>query len=42
MIWVYLDSWGPFLESPDTFRVTYFSLYLENKGVSKYETLHLF
>ena len=37
--------WGPFLESPDNFsgafRVTQFSLYLQNEGVSRHETLQL-
>ena len=27
------ETWGTFLESPETFRVTYFSLYLQNEGV---------
>ena len=35
-------SWGPFLESPETFRVTQFSLYLKNEGVLCHETLRYF
>ena len=36
---------GPFLESPETFRAHFgwqFSLYLQNKGVTRPETLQLF
>ena len=33
---------GLFLESPETFRATQFSLYLQNEGVSRHETLQLF
>ena len=40
------DCWDPFLESPENFsgefRVTHFSLYLQNKDVSRHETLQLF
>ena len=38
---VFYLSWGPFPESSETFRVT-FSLYLQNEGVSRHETLQFF
>ena len=40
----WLGSWGPFLESPETFRAhlgLQFSLYLQNEGVSRHESLQL-
>ena len=36
------ETWGPFLESPETFRVTKVSLYLQQEHVSCFETLQLF
>ena len=38
-------SWGPFVESPESFRVRFawqFSLCLQNEGISRHETLQLF
>ena len=39
---VTVQPWGPFLESPETFRVTKVSLYLQQEHVSCFETLQLF
>ena len=40
-----MKIWGPFLESPETFRANFGwhnSLYLQSEVVSRHETLHLF
>ena len=36
------DARGPFLERPETFPVTQFSLYLQNESVPCHETSQLF
>ena len=37
-----MQPWGPFVERPETFRVTQIPLYVQHEHVSSFETWQLF